>query len=757
MGTAQGDNGELPADTEGPAMLQHRDSRDYVVGEVFAHGGMGAILTATDRTLGRVVAMKMLLDGKDAAPEQQKRFLHEARILGKLEHPNIVPVYELALNECDETYYTMKLVRGRTLAELLDEAGGRLDAARAGAIFRKVCEGIAYAHSRGILHRDIKPQNVMMGEFGEVLIMDWGLALEMHRSIETQKTTSSQASKRESGMTQNGAFVGTPGYAAPEQRIRGAVDERSDIYALGILLHRLLGLPVPTTGKRVAMRGLGAIARKAASEKRDSRYRHVRELLDDLDRFEGGFLPSAEPPTPFSKVSRFVARHRREFSSGTAALGVLLIFSVGFLLRLSASQRGELRALDALRASAPSFYDEARTALEHRRPDDALERVRAAIALDPTRPDFHLLEGRLLQILGNYADAERALERTLKLAPDSHEAARALALGKEAAGMKTDDDAGAGELARKMIADERVLDALNVVMRHAQHPGFDEGWKGYLAGNLEMTGDLKGLALVINRTELSSLVPIAWVPLQRLFLFYVPINDLAPIERMPLKDLSVYLRGLPDVAPVRNLPLESLVLSGAGLTDISVLRALPLREVTFTARSVADLSPLEGKPLETLRMWEARVSDLAFLKGMPLRNLVLTNDTKLTSLAGLRGFALEQLSISRSKVKDLSPLSGMPLRELVISGTPARDLSPLASLPLEKLDLADCAGITDLGPLKKLSHLTDLILPEHLPVPDFLRSMPSLRRISYKRVGSTTNWTAAYSVADFWKRYGVGR
>ncbi len=153
----------------------------YRPGREIARGGMGAVLDARDQKLGRSVAMKVMLR-RNASEEEQQRFLQEARVLGQLAHPNIVPVHDVGTDEQGRLFYTMKLVVGVTLHEVIGKlkAGDKDTLAKYPlnallTIFQKVCDAVAFAHSRGIIHRDLKPQNIMVGEFGEVLVMDWGL------------------------------------------------------------------------------------------------------------------------------------------------------------------------------------------------------------------------------------------------------------------------------------------------------------------------------------------------------------------------------------------------------------------------------------------------------------------------------------------------------------------------------------------------------------------------------------------------------
>ena len=155
--------------------------RRHTIGDVVATGGMGAIIRARDQAIRRSVAMKVML--KNGNPPDVARFVEEAQITGQLEHPNIVPVHELGVDEQNQFFYTMKFVRGITLQKVLDSSFRPAEAAAKKyplaallTIFQKVCDGIAFAHDKGVVHRDLKPENVMLGGFGEVLVMDWGIA-----------------------------------------------------------------------------------------------------------------------------------------------------------------------------------------------------------------------------------------------------------------------------------------------------------------------------------------------------------------------------------------------------------------------------------------------------------------------------------------------------------------------------------------------------------------------------------------------------
>jgi serine/threonine-protein kinase len=228
----------------------HGDAVDarYAVRSVLGRGGMGEVRLCADAWIGREVAMKIAHQGRAEQPHLRARFVREALVQGQLEHPSIVPVYDLGTRPDGATFFTMKRVRGLTLAEVVHGLRHR-DPAVVRAYSRRrlltamgsVCLAVSFAHSRGVVHRDLKPENIMLGDFGEVYVLDWGVARVLEDAWVRRAATAQVAAPV--GRTQAGALVGTPGYAAPEQ-VQGEkpVGESSDVYALGAILFELLAL-----------------------------------------------------------------------------------------------------------------------------------------------------------------------------------------------------------------------------------------------------------------------------------------------------------------------------------------------------------------------------------------------------------------------------------------------------------------------------------------------------------------------------------
>lgn len=266
-------------------------STKYTFVKELARGGMGTVYLAEDTELNRLVAIKVL-NTPDVTEDLCNRMIREAQIIARLEHPGIVPVHDVGTLPDGRIYYAMKFVRGSRLDEYAVQRASLRDRLRK---FQAVCDAVAFAHAHGVIHRDLKPQNIMVGSFGEVLVLDWGVAKirDDPRQIAAYQTS-------------DGTIIGTRNYMSPEQA-RGEVDqldERADVYSLGAVLHFLLK-DQPKVSKAAQ-----AIYSKAMEIEKDRRYSTASQLSADVARLLDGEPVSAYRENALEVVSRWVSKNR---------------------------------------------------------------------------------------------------------------------------------------------------------------------------------------------------------------------------------------------------------------------------------------------------------------------------------------------------------------------------------------------------------------------------------------------------------------
>ncbi len=356
--TETSDAGRDSVASPGAARLSPVDPERYRVVQEHGRGGLGRVLEARDLRLGRTVALKQMLRASDAAGA---RFVREAMITARLEHPSIVPVHDIGRWPSGEPFYSMKLVSGRSLHEVI-AAAPTLD--RRLALLPSViavADAIAYAHSQGIIHRDLKPANVLAGAFGETVVIDWGLAKDL-RAPADGEDEGEDAPSVDPALTRAGAVMGTPGYMSPEQARGAVVDERADVYALGALLYEVLaghapyhdaegklaavlaGPPVPVEAREPAIPAdLGAVVGKAMARRPEDWYPSARELAEDLRRFQTGRLVSAHRYSRWTLVTRWLRRYRAPVAVAVGALVILAVVG-GVSVRRVVAERNVARA-----------------------------------------------------------------------------------------------------------------------------------------------------------------------------------------------------------------------------------------------------------------------------------------------------------------------------------------------------------------------------------------------------------------------------
>lgn len=350
----------VEADPDTPSSpLARPEALRYRAEHVLGWGGMGKVEAATDQRLGREVAIKTAAPGSRA----EARLAQEARITARLEHPGIVPVYDAGLDAEGRPWYAMRLVRGQTLEDAIRD--GKTEQRRLVRHFLAACEAVGYAHHEGVIHRDLKPGNILIGAFGETQVADWGLA----RPLEA-------ASVQGQVHTVEGSVIGTPAYMSPEQAAGRETDRRSDVWSLGATLFELLSGKPPYAGEPDAVlrqlvtqpppqlvdpdlpAALVAIVRRAMQPAHDARYASAREMAEDVERWLTGERVQAHRYTSGELLVRFVVA-RRAAVAVAAGAAVLLLLGAARLVQERDRARSAEQVAEAARAASDGYLAQA--------------------------------------------------------------------------------------------------------------------------------------------------------------------------------------------------------------------------------------------------------------------------------------------------------------------------------------------------------------------------------------------------------------
>ena len=397
-----------------------------------AEGGLGRVSKARDEKLQRTVALKEIHPNHRGDAQFRERFLREAAITGRLEHPGIVPVYALDEGPDGEPFYAMRFIQGRTLAEAINEFHEAPDFTS--LKFRKllqrfvsVCQTIAYAHSQGVIHRDLKPANIMLGNYAETLVVDWGLAKVVGEQPSYQHEAQVAADSTDTSLTEAGQLLGTPAYMAPEQARGEAVGPEADIFALGAVFFKLLTgqppyqgrsrnemqaniracrFPAPRIVQRNVPRALEAACLKAMAAIPERRYGEALELAKDVEQWLADEPVSAYPEPWMERLGRLTRRHRAKL----IPVGMFMAFAIVSLSVSTALIVAQQQATEKQRQLAVQNYE-----LSRKQSFDIIALVEAS---EPEFASVPALHDRRKDLL---TTASNACQQFLQQEPDDLE------------------------------------------------------------------------------------------------------------------------------------------------------------------------------------------------------------------------------------------------------------------------------------------------------------------------------------------------
>ena len=712
----------------------------YAQKDTIGKGGMGEIILCVEHNVRREVAMKRLLPTAAKHARQRARFVQEAQVTGQLEHPNIVPIHELGRDEQGAIYFTMKLVKGRSLSEILAAARdgeGTHSLAELLGIFLKVCDGVAFAHSRGVVHRDLKPANIMVGDFGEVLVMDWGIARILGRDEiageDGDRVVQSprQDTNAPALHTMAGSVMGSPQYMPPEQAAGeiDTIDHRSDIYALGAILYNILTLKSPFEGRdpratidkvvkgsitppekrapdRDIPRELSAVAMKCLARFRGRRYQSVPDLQRDVTLYLEGRSVSAAPDTFAQALVKLVKRNKAvSVSIAAAAVILITVVSVAFVRvsderdvaiteRQAAREARDEQRATALAASQELAERAVRAADQERWVEADISAV-AARKMLPDCPWGHYAAGMVALARKDRQAARIELKRALACDP-------AHALSKAALG-------------RIAALEGRLVEAAGLL----GDPGKSKDWHVFRAAGDTFTSQQRYRDAETTYARALELLtqPQRLGDDQKDWRALVAMGDAFGAQEFYADAVAAYERAKEQMAGAEAVPPKvpnqvDEKLRQTRRASAAIRAELQYRKGSATAwvkcegfyESIRDLGAREQGAAIAAKLTDILGADAGFRYDIEDRVLVgvhfYPRARKVVYIQPLAGLPLVRASLYHTYVRDLGPLKGMPLRHLSINRTYVSDLSPLRGMPLRTLHMAGCPRLSDLGPLK---------------------------------------------------------
>ena len=696
--------------------------RKYKVLSFLAQGGMGAILKAHDFNARRSVAMKVMLKSAPLDQHQVVRFIEEAQVTGQLEHPNIVPVHELGVDANRNVFFTMKLVRGDTLQAVL----GRIsdgDAAtiaeypltRLLTVFQKVCDAVSFAHAHAVVHRDLKPENIMIGQYGEVLVMDWGLA-KIVSSAEDRKPGSARRkgdandlgqagvpaieslrsqSADQALRTMDGQVMGTPAFMAPEQALGriGDIGAHTDVYALGAILYHILALRPPVEGdtiRRVLLNvAKGKItppaeynqpsAQPGTPEPATPRAKDLKAMQQRAARAR---QPRRKAPAkPKARPQSFPHCPGNRIPSSLSAVT---------MKALALNPADRYQSVTELQADVSAWQGGFATSAEQVGPVTQL-----ILLARRHKTETAIIAALMAVMLGVAGLFLVRLTHERNAAVQKEQQAQMVWNKLAESQAKTQDlqlQASRSQLLKAHAALKRGdWDAARAAATHAVE--------------LDVKGDLPEARYLLARLELGSL---------RFSKAIEALRQALDLDPHGIGSMAFSLSNV--VVQFQNLAQRH----GGRLQSGEVIRLAEQLEKRRDAAVAQRLLLALRRQIKTPQA-QFRIAELLLRFANPDQarlefrrqeeqdgiRLDVSGNAQLRDLSALEALPIVGLALRRTAVADLTPLRGMSLREIDLSDTAVTDLTPLAGMPLTRLRLDGCP-VADLTPAATLADLTVL-------------------------------------------------
>lgn len=590
----------------------------YSIIDSVDEGGMKKILKVEDSDTTRTLAMAVIKDQK-LNSRAAERFIYEARITALLQHPNIVPVHDIGLNSNGEPYFTMKLISGENLMKILNklERGDseyvkNFPLSELLIIFLKSCDALSYAHANDVIHLDLKPDNIQVSAFGEVLVVDWGLAKILHNPFDDNEDFEEIIDSVD--LTLNGFIKGTPGYMAPEQALGNNQEKTklTDVYSLGAILYSILTLKKPFEEKnleelckktilgdlepprtrapeRNIPQALEAVCLKAMSPDSKDRYQSVDELRKEIFAYREGFSTKAEEAGHFTELKLLIKRHK-----AIASLILIGFFiSTLFIVKLMKNEKTILNTVSRLeqeksekisvsKLAAPRILKECKEQIDNLEFDKALKSAQLSVELDHEFQEAWELKGRLhfgkqefekareaFNIIGteqslHYTSLLDKFDKRFELLKDNE----VLSLIEELHTLDSNDHITIQvfkslnnlnrPITEKISLVSKALDVLNNTDTSYQFTCH------FRNGNLDM--------ILNNSWVIHNIKPLIGLPVTRLELQDTSISDIRILKTMPLQYVNLSYAPIKDISSLRDTNIEQLFIRGTRISQLDDLR-----------------------------------------------------------------------------------------------------------------------------------------------------------------------------------------